>query len=242
MASTGKKGKKIAKATPKVGAVKGQVTRSVSPMSPIDIGARIITHLRGGGSRREIPFLLPDIRKKTQIVEVRLTSDFIAITTVAATAYTTVVPIIHSSFTNQVDLINVFEEVRPVRGKVYYVPRFSMVGVNGAASLRDIGGAVVDFANNAALVSTATLLDHDNVVTFPLFSSSDRQKNIGRFPQATAQWSVLPDWLPSEAWEDTSSVSAFAWWKPYFAVADVTTSGTVGYAILEMDFQYRGVK
>lgn len=206
------------------------------------LGMRVSQHLLGGGSSRDIPFLLPGIDKKSQIVEVRLVTDYISVTTVNATAYTTVQAFAFSTFSNSADLKNVFDEVRPIRGKVYYIPRYIYGGNSAGAAIMEVGGAAIDFANASAFGSSASMLQHDNHVMFTLLQVTQPATARRRFDLCSAEWDILFDGSPDKNWQDASASTNVAWWKPYFNPGDVTAGVTVGYLVAEMDFQFRGMK
>jgi len=212
-------------------------TKTLSTTMARSIGDRVRTHLLTGGHWRDIPFLLPSVMKKTQVVELRLITDYQSITTVATVAYATALAVNYNKFANNTDLKNVFDEVRPVRGKIYYIPRYE-----SSSTITGVGGAAVDFANVSAFGSSSSMLQHDNHVMFSLQAVTEKQNCRKRFDFATATWEVLIDATPDENWQDTNAPVDFAWWKPYFVGIDVTLSAVVGYLVMEFDFQFRGLK
>jgi hypothetical protein len=242
MDSSSRKGKKTPKIGQKVQTVKSQRPSAPLSLSPRELGDRVISHLRRGGSRRDIPFLLPDIRKKTQVVEARLTTDYTVITTVSATLYNTVRSLIFSNFGNSSDLANAFSECRFIRAKIYYIPRYVFTGLSTTAALLGVSGAAIDFANNTALTTSLSLLDRDNVIIFNLFAISSRLGMKTRFGLAQAIWDVIPEFVPSQTWEDTSATTAVCYWKPFILAADSTISTDVGYLVMEADWQFRGMR
>lgn len=203
------------------------------------IGKLVIDHLRRGGSRQDIPYLLPSFRRGTEIVEMRLFTDYIAITTTTGTLYNTVQSVKFSGFGNASDLVNVFEEVRPVRGKIYYFPRSFVTG----STLVNMGGAAVDYASSGAITAAVNMLQHDTHCIFTLFTGNQGGYKLGKkYPSATACWALQFDGTPDRDWQDTIAPTDVAWWKPYFATTEVTTTATVGYLLMWVDWQFRQVR
>ncbi len=211
-------------------------------LSAQELGAIIRTHLLRGGTSREIPFLLPTFKKRTQVVEIALITDYISITFTNATQYNTVQTFIFSSFGNNGDLKNTFDEQRALRGRCYYIPRFVYGGNSSQAAVIGQGGAVVEYANNTVLGSSASLLQHDNHVLFNILALTERGQKDDRAGTAQAIWPILVDNMPDQEWQDSNSPTAFAYWKPFFNAGDVTVTGTYGYLVAEMSFQFRGLK
>jgi PBP1b-binding outer membrane lipoprotein LpoB len=217
--------------------VSAALARCIEPSSP---GSTLLAHIRRGGSGKDIPFLLPMLMKKNQIVEVRLVTDFINIAVTNATNYSTVQVFKADAFSNYSDLKNVFDQVRPSRGRVYYVPRYTYTGGTSGGQSQP-GGAAIDVSNASAFGSSVSMLQHDNHVMFSLMTVPVKT-NHGRFSQAAAIWDFILDYIPETSWQDTANPVAFAWWKPWFSGADVTSSVTAGYLIMECILQFRGMK
>lgn len=224
----------------------GKATKPQKALSatPIELGHLVRSHLLRGGSYRDIPFILPRDMKRTQVVQIRLPTDYIAITTTASFAYTTVTALIFSLFGNNADLKNTFDEQRVVKGRCYYIPRYSspVGGTLATAQILQTGGAVIEYANGTAFGSTASLLQHDNHVLFNLTPLNYLFSPKKREAVATAEWPILPDNMPDQQWQDSNAPANFAWWKPYFAPGDVGFTATTGYLVAECDFQFRGMK
>lgn len=207
--------------------------------SPREIGALVKTHIKRGGNVRDIPFLLPHFDKKTQIVEIHLITDYKNITISSGNAYTTVQSVAFSDFPNAASIDDLFDECRPIRGRVYYIPRYT---VSTTGAIHTVGGAAIDYVDSGVFGSSGAMLDHDNHVLFPLYSTFGTQKGGRRNPISTGNWLIEFDGTPDKNWEITTNTTAKCYWKPYFAAGDVTTSATVGYLVFELDWQLRGMK
>lgn len=211
------------------------VPRNIS--DPREAGLLIQTHLKRGGNARDIPFLLPYFKKGTQVAELRLSTDYKNLTFSAGVAYATVTSVAFSDFTNATQLVSVFDEVRPVRGIVRYLPRYT---ASTTGAIHGAGGAAIDYTNSTAFTSSAQLLDHDTKVLFPIYATFMKVTG-GRKHVMSTSWPILFDGQPDEAWLIATNSTVLAYWKPYFNAGDVTGSGVLAYLYFEIVFQFRGL-
>ncbi len=219
-------------------------------LEPSEIFSRLFDqHVAGGltgkplslALKRDIPYLLPDFQKGTQVVSMRLYAGPFSLATVASTAFTTVQIIDANIFTNFTDMASVFDEYRFVHGHVWYTPSSN----HAADSLSLATGytiAVVDYANNGALASLAAALTHDNHREFYLVGVPSQQ--IGkRQCSGVASWPIIFEKLPDQEWNSTANGDVeVAYWKPYMASAQSPGTTETGKLCLWMDFQFRGMK
>lgn len=210
--------------------------------SPARIGKALVNHLRSGRHRRDIPFLLPMIQKKSQIVEIRMCTPYTNVSVTASTNFSSVATWNMTNFIDVADVKSLFDEVRPIIGKVFYMPRY-VVGVNGTSpAICGAGGAVIDLANSSSFATSDSLVNHDNHVLFDLYRTNSHPTNKGRFSNATAAWTVLWDAYPDSNWADTNATPDIFFWKPWFGGGDIPLTGTAGYLVAEVVFQFRGLK
>ncbi len=187
---------------------------------------------------RMIPYLEPHFSKRTQIVETRLYVTPITITTVAATNYTTVQSFSLGSFQGFANLVGTYGEYRPIRGEIYYTPFAHLSGNStGQAVFPPWGGAVIDYANSAAVASFSVLFKGDTKKMFYIVSVPEQKMQE---PGCVQRWSVRLDMLPDQEWISNATTNTnFFYWKPYVPSTSSQQSINVGYLWGWMDFQFR---
>lgn len=188
---------------------------------------------------KETPYLLPEYANRAQIVQVRLFSSAQPITTVASTAYNTVIAINATLFPFFSSLATAFEEYRFIRGKAYYVPTYQMTTAQSGTG-SGIGMACVDPADSSVFSSVSGPWNSDNkrVLSLPLGpSGTNENRGLGN-----ATWNIPMDSMPDQLWiASTVTNQATAYWKPYVPSLQSPGSVTTGYVIVEMAFQFRGL-
>jgi hypothetical protein len=230
-----------------------QLARMKSPSSgkihPMDAGYYVMNWIRAikqealergldpqAHLRNNVPYWVVDFRKGTQIVQIRLYYN-LAITVTASTTYSSVTTLQFSNFTNSTELTTVFDEYRPLRGRVEYHPiAVAFISTTAINITNMFGAAAIDYQGSAAFASLASASAHDTV-KFLQFTPTGQ---VGTKP--AAKWPVLLEPLPDEQWNPTSpGTGGFAWWKPYIPSTYVpAAAGDVGYLHTYMDFQFRG--
>jgi len=213
-----------------------KTSKKTQKTSVQEIGRTIISHIRSG-RKGDIPFFLPTMMKKSQIVELKMQTNYAKVTTSTGIAYSGVSPCLLSTFIDATDVIDLFDEYRPIRGKAYYIPRYNF----GSTPIQT-GGAAIDFANATPFSNSQTMLNHDNSVMFDLLRMSQHPTVRGKWQNASAVWEIRPDSSPDENWVDTAASTPICWWKAWFEAVNVSSSLDIGYLVFEMVFQFRGLK
>jgi len=203
---------------------------------------RMMDHHRLSGKSpldlaRDIPYLLPDFFKGTQVVQVRLVNT-VALNTVAATAYSSVTNLQASQYNNFSDFAGIFDEYRVLNGGVSYFPQVAFFPA-AASTLFGSGAAAIDYSISAAFTSLVGPISHDNMQIFDLVSVG-RQEVHPKF--GSAYWKVEVEKQPDQDWLPvTNSTTPWAYWKPYVVAANSPFTGLVGQLVIWQDFQFRGL-
>jgi hypothetical protein len=187
----------------------------------------------------DIPYGPSHFVKGTQAPVLRLKMKQQIISTAAA-AYTTVLPVDASVFSNFTDLAVVFDEYRCLRGEVKYFPVSQFTMTIAAVGNNTFGGAVIDYGNASAMTTFDDMNSHDTARYFGLCDTPGKER---KHHEPAAVWDIQLEPLPDEEWLPTATSSTvFYWWKPYFsAAATLSSSFTAGYLLGWMDFQFRGI-
>jgi hypothetical protein len=164
-----------------------------------------------GKKSRNIPFFPVDWAKGTQCPTFRLYTDQTLLTTTGAGVLDTVFQIRGDNYLNMTDIAAVFDEYRPVRAELEYIPLQNVTAYNGSGfSWRGWSVGVVDYDDVTALTSYAGGLAYD---THKNFQIVDRER-----------WNVKFDFVPDQEWTDTATLTTA------FASVKVYGSGSTGLA------------
>ncbi len=197
-----------------------------------------LLHLAKGGSakdfrlkRSEIPFWDALFGKGTQAPGFRLYMSTQTITITASTAYTSVIKVELDQYLNYADLANVFDEYRPLRAMIEFVPNQQVIA---ATTTFSTGVAAIDYDDTAALGSLDGAAAYDTHKFFQYVGLAGIAK--------PTRWNVDFDWLPDEQWLTTATAnSPFATWKPYIGSSHGLSTSAVGIVTGWCDFQFRGM-
>lgn len=186
---------------------------------------------------RDTPYFDPLYKNRGQIIACKLYSSAQPITTVAATAYTTVIAIQASLFPLFASVATVFEEYRFIRGKVYYIPEY-MAG-SGTNFNAGAFAAAVDPADPSVFSSLSGPWNSDNKKTGYLLVIPGGPNQGG---SGALTWDVPFDSMPDKVWiPATTTNQTTAYWKPYMPSANSPGSFRCGYVMVSVDFQFRGL-
>lgn len=184
--------------------------------------------------KRDIPYLLPSFDKGTQYAQVRLHLTPVPLNLTSGNAYTSVLPINMSVFSNFGDICAVFSEYRFLEGEVQHFPD-ELSSVN--AQFAGIAG--IDYSSGTALTSYESAAQYDTRKFF--YFAVQASQSLHPTKGATA-WPVKIEKLPDMDWISTSTTNTnVAWWKPYIPAAKVAANLSGGSLYGWFDFQFRGL-
>jgi len=191
------------------------------------------------GNSQDIPYGPAIFMKGTQAPVIRLYLLQQLITTTATTIYNTVLQITAQLFTNYGDMAVAFEEYRVLRGELEYHTVTQIGNTTAGYVTNSFGIGLVDYGSTTALASFDAANGHDTKRFFNLSSFPGARAEIG---EAMARWPLAFEKQPDQDWLPVgSSTTTFCTWKPYFPAASVLATGTTGYLLGWMDFQFRGM-
>jgi hypothetical protein len=195
---------------------------------------KMLNASRRSRGEKEIPFVMAQFFKGTQN-PVFLLRDASSITTVTTTLYNTVIAINASAFNQFADFANLFDEYRPVWGKVHFRGRLNN-GWNGtnADQKSQFGFGVIDYADATAITTHSAVVGYDTHKPFACDARSEFAKQTW-----TIQFEPLPDqdWIPI-----TTQSTNFCWWKPVILAADITIGQANAASVeYEVAFQMRAI-
>jgi hypothetical protein len=174
------------------------------------------------------PFYEALFGKGAQIPVIRLPLLSDSIATTSGTANAQVYGIRFADVINSSSWGKLFDEVRPVVGHLQYDPNLTGGGITNGPTALSV--AVIDYNSATALTS------------FDSGSSFDSKKIYQLAPsiKQDAVWKIQPDWVPDQAWIDTSSTAVLFNWKNYTtAFHGLGNQSFVGTISGWIDWQFR---
>jgi len=194
---------------------------------------KLINAARRGRGEKEIPYSFASFFKGTQnpVFMLRFSS---VITVVTGNAYNTVIAINASQFPRFADLANLFDEYRPIMGRVHFYGKAKVENTGANILHTGFGYGVVDYADSTAITTHQNAVEYD---THKPFSYDSRSK------LSVQKWQLQFEPLPDQDWIPIATQSTnFCWWKPVIIAADVDF-GVTGVATVEIEvaFQMRAM-